>query len=724
MENNVMEQVYCHLNAYINENGFKLDNVSIDNLSIKEKQLYDIYNKNPFLFLYKLAYEDLQKTTLSLSFLQQISKKYLNKILNDPQLPFLGTALYVNFNNDDINNILTNIPYIIGANWINSEWINNIVDKLNAIYLAEVEQSKLTPYNYFAKQPDISVMPSRIYFHLVENKDQSNYPFAFLATYTTIANEKIVHYPLNNALKELQGQTNKLSALIYSISQASTHSTFISNLVNNGSIFSPLRFTENEALTFLTETELYENCGIVCRIPKWYTDNTCKIQIDPNERRQFQASYFSPRSIAYYVPQMIYHGIAITEKEANALLEKKEGLQNIKGKWTILDHQQLIELLNEFNSLSKDGTSLIDILKNKAGVSKKNKTRYIDIEFTRKDWLDNILGVDTNSNSNITIPENFVHILRPYQQEAFYWLYKMQKMRLGTCLADDMGLGKTIEVLCFLEKYKQEGGQKILIIVPATLLENWKSEINRFAPDMSYYILHGKNQPEDGYCKAFLTITTYQTARISEYLNSINWDIIILDEAQAIKNYYTAQTKKIKSLSSKTRIALTGTPIENNILELWSLFDFLNPGLLGSHTEFQLYNQRLLQNPQKYKKLKELISPFILRRLKTDKSVISDLPDKVEIDKIINLTKEQIILYQKTVDEMSELIANSNTRSQRSVIIITTLTRLKQICNHPSQYYGLDEYEPEKSGKFIELKNICSTIYEKREKVLIFTQFK
>ena len=194
-----------------------------------------------------------------------------------------------------------------------------------------------------------------------------------------------------------------------------------------------------------------------------------------------------------------------------------------------------------------------------------------------------------------------------------------------------------------------------MIIVPATLIANWQDEVNKFAPEMDVFVLRGSNVPKEGTYKSFITITTYQTAMRADYLNTVYWDVIILDEAQAIKNYYTSQTKRIKSLNAGMKIAMTGTPIENNVLELWSIFDFLNPGLLGSREQFKkLY----ASNPEAHKRIKELIQPFVLRRVKTDKSIISDLPEKNEIDVIINMTKDQIVLYNKVIEDMNNAIAS------------------------------------------------------------------
>ena len=212
-----------------------------------------------------------------------------------------------------------------------------------------------------------------------------------------------------------------------------------------------------------------------------------------------------------------------------------------------------------------------------------------------------------------------------------------------------------------------------------------------------------------------------------EDLQQTDWDLVILDEAQAIKNPSSKQTKSIKSLKAKNRIALTGTPIENDLTNLWSLYDFLNKGLLGTSTEFKRFASSLKENPSGYSKLKAMISPFMLRRLKTDKSIISDLPEKMEMTDYVTLSKKQRVLYKKYVDDLAKLLEKAKDDDdpmKRRGLVLASLLKLKQICNHPDQFNGADGFAEKDSGKFEMLKDICQTIYEKRERVLVFTQFK
>lgn len=326
------------------------------------------------------------------------------------------------------------------------------------------------------------------------------------------------------------------------------------------------------------------------------------------------------------------------------------------------------------------------------------------------------------------MPATLQAVLRPYQKADYSWLRQMQQVHFGACLADDMGLGKTLQVLSFLEELRLEKpDSKVLLIVPASLLGNWSSEAKRFTPKMDFHILHGKTSDklsmEYADLHVFLTITTYGMAAKLSCLKDEEWDCIILDEAQAIKNPLTKQTRALKELKGAMRIAMTGTPIENDLSNLWSLFDFLNKGLLGTATEFKAFVKRLEEHPEGYQKLKAMIAPFMLRRLKTDKTIISDLPEKLESDDYVTLSKQQVVLYRKLIADMEEKIKESEGMERRG-IVLSTITKLKQICNHPDQYLGEESYRIKDSGKLEMLKEICETIYEKRERVLVFTQYK
>ena len=300
-----------------------------------------------------------------------------------------------------------------------------------------------------------------------------------------------------------------------------------------------------------------------------------------------------------------------------------------------------------------------------------------------------------------------------------------------------MGLGKTIQILSLLLLQKQQvqnlTEQSSLLIVPASLLSNWKCEADRFTPSLKLLLLHPsetknlsfakiEENPTDYFQDFDLVVTTYSMIVRMEWLSQTSWNLLILDEAQAIKNAGTKQTKSIKALKSRSKIALTGTPIENRLSDLWSLFDFLNPGLLGSSTRFKEYINSLQNHPGQFESLRKLVGPYILRRMKTDPTIISDLPDKIETPVYCHLTKQQAQHYEMIVDELRQSLKLIDPQKRRG-LVLRALLQLKQICNHPSHYTGSGDYLSSDSGKFERLGEICEELASRQEKVLIFTQF-
>ena len=325
--------------------------------------------------------------------------------------------------------------------------------------------------------------------------------------------------------------------------------------------------------------------------------------------------------------------------------------------------------------------------------------------------------------------------LRPYQQAGVAWLHLLAKLRLGACLADDMGLGKTIQIISLLLVLKRQtmGPMKPSILVaPASLLANWAAEIERFAPSLSAMIAHPSVLPADE-LKALdaqrlervdLVITSYGSLLRLPWLADIPWQLAILDEAQAIRNAATKQTRAVKQLKAQSRIALTGTPIENRLSDLWSIFDYLNPGLLGSATQFGTFAKQLAEREHNaYAPLRALVQPYILRRLKTDKSIIADLPDKTEIKTFCPLSRKQAALYAQAVKDLAEQLEQAD-GIERKGLVLAALMRLKQICNHPSQWLGDGAWSEADSGKLLRLRDIVEEVAARQEKALVFTQFK
>ncbi|MCY4222356.1 MAG: DEAD/DEAH box helicase [Thiotrichales bacterium] len=339
----------------------------------------------------------------------------------------------------------------------------------------------------------------------------------------------------------------------------------------------------------------------------------------------------------------------------------------------------------------------------------------------------------------VKIGETLKGTLRPYQHQGLSWLRLLTGLGLGACLADDMGLGKTIQVLALLLCERRGGaqgpGSPSLLVVPASLLGNWRSEAARFAPSLKLRFLHPSETDRQSLAEIAaapgtelagtdLVVTTYAMLVRQTWLVEMSWRLVILDEAQAIKNPATRQSRAVRKLPADARIALTGTPVENRLADLWSLFDFLNPGLLGSRKVFQSFVDSLEareENP--YAPLRRLVGPYILRRLKTDRAIIGDLPEKTETACYCSLTRAQVKLYGQVVRTMQRELESVVDLARRGVVL-RSLLRLKQVCNHPSQLLGDGEYTPADSGKFLRLADICEELAERQEKVLIFTQFR
>jgi non-specific serine/threonine protein kinase len=346
--------------------------------------------------------------------------------------------------------------------------------------------------------------------------------------------------------------------------------------------------------------------------------------------------------------------------------------------------------------------------------------------------------------------------LRPYQEAGVRWLYLLTRLGLGACLADDMGLGKTMQILSLLLVLQRENsreskqGSKLedkrktkgatpatpatpaptLLVAPASLLANWHAESQRFAPSLKVLIAHPSAMPADplraleaaAFAQVDLVITSYSTLLRLPALLQMRWQLVVADEAQALKNPGAKQTQAIKKLNAASRIALTGTPVENRLSDLWSIFDFTHPGLLGTAKVFSSFAKRL-DSQKHYGPLRALVSPYILRRLKTDKRVISDLPDKTQTNAWCHLRPAQAALYQAAVKELAKALETADGIARRG-LVLSYLMRFKQICNHPSQWQGNGAWDEENSGKFARLRELAEVIAAKQEKMLVFTQFR
>jgi len=650
---------------------------------------------------------------------------------------------------DEISAFAQAVPPMQGAEVITPELLENLWSEIGKTLAAQAEKFKDGVQGYLKRQSSVWNVVGRVCFHLAENKRDPDYPFAFIATYVHKVSKqaKPQHLPLSQALKEYAGAKNrrKLLALLSPLSRAAEKSSFVRELVDSGDLYHPMSWTPKEAHRFLCEMELYEQAGLVVRMPDWWSaKNRPRPKVSVSVGAE-APSKLGMEALLDFDVKLTIDGKALSRREIEELLASTEGLVLIKGKWVEVDRDKLSELLNQWrdvqNQAQAGGVSFGEAMRMLAGV-RLDGSEKDGAGDARPGWSEVIAGKWLSSRlddlrspgllSEIDANAGLKTELRPYQKLGVQWLSALHGLELGGCLADDMGLGKTIQVLALLSlglRKKEKGTD--LLVVPASIIDNWRMEIERFAPKLKVLIAHPSRIPSTELKKLSskkieahdAVITTYGTAMRTDWMKAHSWRKVILDEAQAIKNPGAKQTKAVKAMKSRWRLALTGTPVENRLGDLWSIFDFLNPGLLGSAKAFNGLCKSMASGKQGYAPLRRLVQPYILRRLKTDKSVISDLPDKTEVNAYCALSKRQAALYQQSVDEMKKAIEKLDGIERRGVVL-AFLMRFKQICNHPSQWLGDGSYEAADSGKFSRLHELVESVAARQDKVLVFTQFR
>jgi len=615
----------------------------------------------------------------------------------------------------------------------------------------------------------------KVTFHLAENRRDEARPFAFLATYAhrLSASSAVQHLPLAKAVEESADRRDqaKLVELLAPVRAAADRSPLIREWLDSRSIFSPHAITISEAHRFLRDVPAMEESGLAVRVPNWWQQRS-----PPRPTVQVRLGDGEPSAIGIdglldFSVNLALDGEPLGEAEARDLLAGTESLTLLRGRWVEVDRERLREALAQWKHLEREHAKGIDFVQGMrllAGATFGGSDATEDSvvawsQVTAGDWLRDTLAAlrDPQGRPGCEPGKGLAATLRPYQEDGVRWLWFLTKLRLGACLADDMGLGKTIQVIDLFLRLRDDDangpatrspGKKAsravtrrpsLLVVPASLIGNWKQELARFAPDLEAIFAHRSETPADvldriaasperELSKVAVVVTTYALVKKLPWLTEMPWRLAVLDEAQAIKNASSAQTKAVKQLRADMRIALTGTPVENQLGDLWSLFDFCCPGLLGSASQFKTFIRRIGKqaDAEGFAPLRQLVQPYILRRLKTDPKIVPDLPAKTEMRSECGLSRKQAALYQKAVDDLErELKAfrdagRGNDIRRRGIVLVTTM-RLKQICNHPAQYLGQrgTAYPPGDSGKFLRLAEICEPIAARQEKVLVFTQF-
>jgi hypothetical protein len=650
----------------------------------------------------------------------------------------------------ELDRLVLAAPPMTGAEYLTAEVLDALWEELDAAFGIELAESKCGIQDFLKRRNPAWNLVGRVHFNLAENRKDPDAPFAFLATYTTrlTANSKAQHLPLGKALGEYAGAANKdrLLSLLLPVQRASETCQWLKTLVDAGEIFHPLRWTPNQAIQLLRDVPHLESAGVVVRMPAtWRANRPPRPQVSAQIGGKAPAGLGQDALLDFQM-EVTLDGERLTAAEIRELLEKSDGLVLVRGRWVEVDRERLRRMLEHFREVERtaaeNGLGFREAVRLLAGADVAAGDAS---EEARAEWSQVVAGPWlAETLKGLRSPEGLARIdagdtlnatLRPYQQVGVRWLYLIARLGLGACLADDMGLGKTIQVLALLLVLKRQTAgrrQPSLLVAPASLLANWASEIERFAPGLKALIAHPSALPADE-LKTFaaerlrdvdLVITSYGSLLRVPWIAETAWHLVVLDEAQAIKNPDARQTRSAKGLKARARFALTGTPIENRLADLWSIFDFVNPGLLGSAKEFTNFVKGLANRPHNsYGPLRELVRPYILRRLKTDRAVIADLPDKTEVKAFCQLSRKQAALYQQSVKELATQLEAAE-GIQRKGLVLSFLMRFKQICNHPSQWLGDGSWGEDDSGKWARLRDIAEVIAAKQEKMLVFTQFR
>jgi non-specific serine/threonine protein kinase len=595
----------------------------------------------------------------------------------------------------------------------------------------------------------------RVTLHLAENKGDAEFPFAFMVSYAAglTGAGKTRRLPLGKALEQYAGSRSKpeLVKLLTPLHAAAKRSDLIRGLVDRGDVFHPLAWTPGEAYAFLSEIPLYEECGLLAQLPNWWRKRS---------RPRVQVSLDATKGGAVGMDALLKFDIGValgderlTAREIETLLDGGEHLVRLKGEWVEVDREKLREALEHWKQVESQvgagGISFADGMRLLAGVpaglgepegggDEETTWHHVVPGEQLRQTLAALRQPDGLGGAQ---PPDLRAKLRGYQLAGVNWLWLCSRLGVGACLADDMGLGKTIQVLATLLRHRRECAAATptpsLLVVPASLLGNWQAEAARFAPDLKLLVAHPSETPKAELDKLAeaparhlrgidLVITTYSMVTRLEWLANTRWSWVVLDEAQAIKNPGSRQTKAVNNLRGTTRVALTGTPVENRLGDLWSIFDFINPGLLGSATRFREFSKTLEKREHaRYAPLRRLVAPYILRRMKTDAGIAPELPAKTEMRVFCGLAKPQAVLYQQSITALKNALENGETSGiQRRGLVLGALMRFKQICNHPSLFTGDGGYAAEASGKLDRLGSLCGEIASRGEKALVFTQFR
>ena len=685
----------------------------------------------------------------SLAFGRELAKLFFTHLAGVPDLENERAQIALAAPAAELTALASAAPPMTGAEYLTADVLAAAWATILTEIQGEIAAFAGSVQEYLASKSPLWNLVGRVHFHLAENKRSDDTPFAFLASYATRLSKqaRVQHAPLGRALEEFAGARDKqkLLALLGPVQRAAEESPVIKALVDSGEIYHPLAWTPEEAYAFLREIPACEASGVVVRVPDWWHAKRPprpQVKVTVGAKK---AAGLGLEAMLDFEVSLSLDGEPISPAEWRAILAGSASLALIKGKWVEIDRDRLREVLDHWKTVEEraenEGISFLEGMRLLAGAGGPG----VEIgagegdaswtQVTAGAWLEGLLAdLQRPEGSRDADPgEALQGTLRPYQRAGTAWLWLLTRLGLGGCLADDMGLGKTIQILSLLLLLQRHGARRPhLLVVPASLLGNWRAEAARFAPSLRLVVVHPSamsaaeiaDAPASALPDADVVLTTYGTVARAPWIAERAWGLVVLDEAQAIKNPDALQTRAVKALKSDARFALTGTPVENRLSDLWSIFDFVCPGLLGSGKAFRSFTKRLeAEGGPGYAPLRSLVKPYILRRLKSDRSLLPDLPDKTEVFAYCGLTRVQAALYAQAVEELQRIL-NDVEGIQRKGTVLAFLLRFKQLCNHPSQWLGDGAYRPEDSGKLTRLRELCEPIAARQEKVLVFTQFR
>lgn len=697
---------------------------------------------------------------------RELGRRYLTQLCHVPDLAAAREVPPAPAPTEaDLAALAETAPLMRGGEYLSAAVLGQLWQDLDALVRAQIAAHPQGAGAWLQASHPLWRMVGRVTFHLAENKRHPTHPFAFMASYASriSSQSRVQHLPLGRALQEYAGAGNKavLLNLLSPVQRAAEKSPLVRELVDSSRIFKPLPWTPAEAYRFLKDAPVCEEAGVIVRLPDWWKGGRpprprVSVRVGQNRGAGLGAD-----ALLDFAVETTLEGEPLTEAEWQSLLNAADGLALVRGQWVEVDAARLREALAHWKKVERmarqDGVTFFEGMRLIAGFQPPGEggadaAAVAEREWTGiqpGQWLEEVLAElrePARLGTELKLP-GLQAELRPYQAVGVNWLWFLTRLGLGGCLADDMGLGKTLQVLALLLRRKSEAEGSLvaakdrqaaaaphrasILVVPASLLANWRAEILRFTPSLKFVLVHPSEADDPAALlqssagrEADLVITTYGMLTRLDALRQREWHLAILDEAQAIKNAGTRQSRAVKELKATARFALTGTPVENRAGDLWSLFDFLNPGLLGSASAFSKFIRARDDAKQPdYGPLRALTRPYLLRRLKTDKKIIADLPDKTEVRAWCALTKPQAAWYQKAVTELAAALENAD-GIQRRGLVLAFIMRFKQICNHPSQWLGDGGFAPEASGKFARLRELAEEIAERQEKALVFTQFR